>query len=107
MLMRIAINTCKDMRRGAWFRHVDRTIALEKLHEPIYQQNDQDDSLVFEIMRLPEKLKIFVLLYYYQDMPVDEICKVISISSSSVYNRLKEAKKILRERFKGRYFNEE
>lgn len=22
-LMRIAINNCKDMRRGAWFRHTD------------------------------------------------------------------------------------
>ena len=106
-LMRIAINTCKDIRRGAWFRHVDRTVVLEKLPEPVYQQNHQDDSLILEIMRLPEKLKIIVLLYYYQDIPVEEICKIISVSPSSVYNRLKEAKKILRERLKGRSFDEE
>ena len=27
-LMRIAINTCKDMLRGAWFQHVDRSACL-------------------------------------------------------------------------------
>ena len=33
-LMRIAINTCKDIRRGAWFRHTDRSVSLDKLPEP-------------------------------------------------------------------------
>jgi DNA-directed RNA polymerase specialized sigma24 family protein len=57
-------------------------------------------------MRLPAKLKIAILLYN-QDMPVGEICKVISASPSSVYNRLKGAEKMLRERLKRRYFDEE
>ena len=26
-LMRIAINTCKDMRKSAWFRYVERSIS--------------------------------------------------------------------------------
>ena len=30
-LLRIAINTCKDYRRTAWFRHVDRSKALDEL----------------------------------------------------------------------------
>ena len=30
-LLRIAINTCKDYRRTAWFRHIDRKNALEEL----------------------------------------------------------------------------
>ena len=25
------MNTCRDMRRGAWFRHVDRGVALDEL----------------------------------------------------------------------------
>lgn len=33
-LMRIAINTCKDIRRGAWFRHVDRSVSLDHLPSP-------------------------------------------------------------------------
>ena len=30
-LMRIAINTCKDMRRSTWFKYVDRRKTLEHL----------------------------------------------------------------------------
>ena len=30
-LLRIAINTCKDYRRTAWFRHVDTRKAIEDL----------------------------------------------------------------------------
>jgi len=29
--LRIAINTCKDYRRSAWFRHIDRNKALDEL----------------------------------------------------------------------------
>jgi len=34
-LMRIAINTCKNYRRSAWFRHVDRTVASDNLAHTI------------------------------------------------------------------------
>ena len=30
-LMRIAINTCRDMRRSRWTRHVDRRVTPEML----------------------------------------------------------------------------
>lgn len=33
-LMRIAVNTCRDLRRGKWFRHVDRQVRMEDLPEP-------------------------------------------------------------------------
>ena len=33
-LMRIAVNTCKNMRRSAWLRFVDRRVSLDQLPEP-------------------------------------------------------------------------
>ena len=30
-LLRIAINTCKDVRRSAWFRRVNRAVSLDSL----------------------------------------------------------------------------
>ena len=33
-LVRIAVNTCKDMRRAAWLRFVDRRVTLDRLPEP-------------------------------------------------------------------------
>ena len=32
-LSRIAINTCKDLRRASWFRHVDRSVTLDMISQ--------------------------------------------------------------------------
>ena len=37
-LTRIAINTCKDMLRTGWFRHIDRRVTAEEL--PSRQEAD-------------------------------------------------------------------
>lgn len=52
-LNRIAINTCKDLRRSAWFKHVDRRVALDKLPEPAAPVKSEELNLTAEIMKLP------------------------------------------------------
>lgn len=91
-LMSIAINTCKDVLRGSWFRHVNRKVQLDDLQEPSWKHEDDDGMLVEAIMQLPRKEREVILLYYYQDMKVDEIASVIGIASPTVYARLKKAK---------------
>ena len=44
-LMRIAINTCKDYARTAWFRHVDRRTAAEEFPEAHLSTVQPDHSL--------------------------------------------------------------
>ena len=38
-LTRIAMNTCRDMRRSFWFKHVDRRITPEDLPETAWPGN--------------------------------------------------------------------
>ena len=52
-LMQIAVNTCRDVKRSAWFRHLDRRITLEDLPEPSVQPAESAVELTMEIMRLP------------------------------------------------------
>ena len=44
-LLRIAINTCKDYRRSAWFRHIDRKQALDELPPHLVSVEPKDHSL--------------------------------------------------------------
>ena len=59
-----------------------------------------------EIARLPVKLRETVLLYYYQNMGIEEVAEVLGIAVSSASERLKRAKEKLRTALKEVYFNE-
>ena len=55
-LYSIALNVCRDMRRSAWFRYVDRRVTLDHLPDPVEPVPDASIALMQEIMRLPRKL---------------------------------------------------
>lgn len=79
-LMRIAINTCRDVQRSTRFRYVDRRITPEIIHEPSIQVEDADEELTLAIMKLPKKLKEAIMLHYYQDRKVSEISASLEVS---------------------------
>ena len=102
-LCRIAINTCRSMRRTAWYRHVDRRVTPEEL--PLVGENlcsEADLDVMCAIMALPEKLKEVILLHYWQEMPVGEIAKVLGLAHASVSGRIKRAQEKLRSMLNGR-----
>ncbi len=105
-LTRIAINTCRDMRRTAWFRYLRWNQIPEWAASCEPDVSEESIAVSVEIARLPAKLKEAVLLYYYQDMTVNEIAEALGISQSSVSGRLKRAREKLRSALKGAYFYE-
>ena len=105
-LMRIAINTCRDMQRGSWFKRVDRNVMLDQLAEESSAFPSEAVTVNLEIAKLPVKLREVVLLYYYQDMKIEDVALALNISISSVSGRLKRAKEKLRRALKEAYFDE-
>ncbi len=90
-LMRIAVNTCRDMCRGGWFRHVDRAVSLEDLPLPVSPPSAEHMALVTAIMALPPKYREAVLLHYDQGLTVRDTAKALGITPPAVINRLKKA----------------
>lgn len=104
-LARIAINTCKDYRRSAWTRRIDRSKSPEAaIDRPQFQS--AGDSLLDTIMQLAPKYKSLILLHYYQGFTVDETARILSIPVSSAYRRLRSAEKQLKEKLERRVSNE-
>ena len=99
-LTRIAINTCKDMLRTGWLRHMDRRVTPEEL--PARQETDPyHREVAAAVMNLPWKLREVTLLYYYQGMTMPEIAEILHISQSAVTGRLKRAREHLKKELKG------
>ena len=48
------------------------------------------------VFGLPDKLKTVTYLYYYEDIPVNDIAATVGISENNVYRRLAQARKLLK-----------
>lgn len=104
-LMKIAMNTCRDLRRSAWFRHMDRRVTPDMMPSAFVAFEEKDEEVLMAVMTLPVKLRESVLLYFYQDMSVKEIAETLKLSSSAVSARLDRAKKKLRIALEGRPYH--
>ena len=100
-LMHIAMNVCKDFRKNAWYRFVDRRVSLDQLSIPSAPPSLEQITLTSEIMRLPRKHMEVILLYYYQDLNTREIGQVLGITPAAVSDRLNKARSRLRVSLKG------
>lgn len=101
-LTRIAVNTCKDYRKSAWFQRVDRRVDPSDIPQAA-TMDKEELRLLEDVMELPAKLKVAVLLYYYLDMSVKEIMSTLGISQSTVYQRLDRAQKKLKTKLERGY----
>ncbi|MBR1586382.1 MAG: sigma-70 family RNA polymerase sigma factor [Clostridia bacterium] len=106
-LLRIAVNTCKDYRRTAWFRHVDRERALEELPPPLLAVEPADRTLALTVMALPAKYKQVILLYYFQGLTMQETADALGAAQSTVQRRLKKAEELLKASLTGGEADEE
>ncbi|MBQ8556544.1 MAG: sigma-70 family RNA polymerase sigma factor [Clostridia bacterium] len=95
-LTHIAINVCRDMQRTRWFKHIDMRRALDELPQRMAAALPEERELLLEIMQLPDKLKQPILLYYYQDMTLEETAEVLGTTKSTIHNRLRKAEKMLK-----------
>lgn len=96
-LMRIAVNTCRDLRRGKWFQHVDRQVRMEDLPEPAETFQWEDDTVTRAILALPDGLRQVVTLRYYQGFTVQEAADILKLSRRTVHYRLEKAERLLKE----------
>lgn len=105
-LMRIAVNTCRDLLRSRWFRRVDRAVDLDDLPEPSESFAEPDDTLTRAILSLPDSLRQVITLRYYQGLTVQEVAEVLRIHRRTVHYRLDKAERILRDALEDWYHAE-
>ncbi|WP_339250856.1 RNA polymerase sigma factor [Sporosarcina sp. FSL W8-0480] len=94
-LITIATNRCKNMRR---YNIIRRHMNINDLQ--LYSKRKESYGLLDQLIRLPTKEKIVLLLHYVEGYKVDEIAKILTITSSAVKKRLQRGREILRERYR-------
>lgn len=92
-LFRTAINRAKDITRMFWRKN---RLPLEEFMEAIVFENPQDETLFEEVMKLPEKYRIVIHLYYYEDLSVRQIAGLLKVSEGNVKMRLSRGRGFLK-----------
>lgn len=105
-LMKIAVNTCRDYLRSAWMRRVDRRMPLEDLPIAAPDSEPFDDTLTQAILKLPQKLREVVVMYYFSGFTMEQTARALGLSRWIVRYRLGLAKSILRTELKEWYYDE-
>ena len=94
-LIRVTINQCKNSLRMARLR---RHAPLEEADLPVQFQLPEQSELYLTVMSMPEKYRTVLYLFYYEELPVREIARVLGVNSSAVTTRLSRARDQLRSK---------
>lgn len=88
-LLRTTVNCGKSFKTQAYKKY---TIALDNCKESSVDFTYDELSVIESVMALPKKYSVTIYLYYYEDMQIKEIGKILHISESGVKSRLKRGK---------------
>lgn len=91
-----AINVVKSAR-------VSRTAPLDELLQNTLSAplSENEYDVLDMVMRLPDKLKTTVYMFYYEDMSAEEIARALGISVNAVYKRLERGRSALKISLEG------
>ncbi len=93
-----ASNLCKDILKSAARTRVTQMPE----QEPADQRQAQPlDETLDAVLRLPDKYKDVVYLYYYEGYKTDEIAQMLGEKPSTVRNRLADARAMLKKTLGG------
>ena len=93
-LLRVAINCAKNLSRSFFRRN---TVPLETYMETLEFDSGESREIFREVMSLPEKYRLVIHLYYYEDYSVAEIGRILGLTESNVKVRLSRGRQLLKK----------
>ncbi|QAT48505.1 sigma-70 family RNA polymerase sigma factor [Caproiciproducens sp. NJN-50] len=102
------IHTAVNCGRSLW-----KSIARRR-EEPLppdgelpAREAEENAGVYYSVMRLPPRYRTVIHLFYYEDMPIEEIGRALRISYSAAAKRLSRARELLkRDLMKGEEYEE-
>lgn len=96
-LIRVAINKAKN-KNNAFFRRI--SLPLENYMQTLTFVSEESSELFETVMKLPEKYRIVIHLFYYEDYSVNEIADILKVTPNNVKVRLSRGRMTLRNTLK-------
>jgi RNA polymerase sigma-70 factor (ECF subfamily) len=96
-LIRVTVNSCKDYCASFWKKKI--TGMDEYRNGEVQEFSTYEESELYEqVMKLPQKYRIVIHLYYYEEYSVREIAEILDLRETTVQTQLMRARKKLETR---------
>ena len=103
-LIRTTINCSKRVVDSTYRK---RTVRLDEMEEESFQfQTKEENAVYVALQALPEKYRTVLHLFYFEDMSIDMICKVLDLKSSTVKVQLMRGREMMKEKLKEEGYND-
>lgn len=89
-LLRVTVN-CSAKLCGSYWRK-----KVVTLTEDFHFETKEDTDLYNELQTLPEIYREVIHLFYYEDIPVDEIARLLGRKNSTVRTQLTRGRRLLK-----------
>lgn len=86
---RVALNCCKN---AADAEDIMQTVLLKLYREKTDFESPEESELFIIVMALPEKYRVPLYLYYYEDYTIKEVAALCKLKESTVQTRLQRAR---------------
>jgi len=97
-LIRVAVNDCTDWYRQFWKRRIILTDEFPDNNLEIEQE--QDDSVIPYLMKLPFKYRRILYCHYYEDKKISEMATELKLSENTVKTQLVRGRELLKRNIK-------
>ncbi|MBQ7337104.1 MAG: sigma-70 family RNA polymerase sigma factor [Clostridia bacterium] len=99
-LIRVTINCCNSHFVAPWRRNVDGMddVMMAQLPDEDTLDTGRSDTpdVYAEVLKLPQQMREVLLLFYYEDMSVREIARVLDTTEVNIKKRLSRARQKLK-----------
>lgn len=89
-LVRVTVNTCRNVIRSRWWNHV----SIEGYPEPA--ASERSGGVLESVLALPAKYRVPIYLFYYEGYSTQEVAAILKIPKNTVCTRLKRAREMLK-----------
>jgi RNA polymerase sigma-70 factor (ECF subfamily) len=103
-LIRTTINCSKRVVDSTYRK---RTVPMDEMEEESFEfQTKEENAVYVALQALPEKYRTVLPLFYFEDMSIDMICKVLDLKSSTVKVQLMRGREMMKEKLKEEGYND-
>ena len=92
-LLRVAINRARDITAAFWRKN---RVSWEEYMDELEFVQPEDRSLFQSVMSLPEKYRLVLHLYYYEECSIKEIASLLHTGEGTIKSRLSRGRALLK-----------